>query len=317
MKWVTYRSRSADGSPAPDVDRVGLLIDGEIRSLAVGTRLIDLLGDDGSRLRAAADEARRSPASVEDVTAVRLRPPIPSPPAIRDFFAFEQHALSGLKALGMELDPGWYEVPIFYFTNSNAVVGDGDVVTFAGNAHELDFELELGVVVGKPGRNLDPAEAESHIAGFCIFNDWSARDLQHFEQHITPIGPSKGKDFANGLGPCLVTPDEFVDRRKGKTYDLTMTASVNGKQYGRANLSDIYWGFGEMIAYASREAEVLPGDVIGSGTCPEGCIMELSTTHGSEQYPWLRPGDEVVLEVEGIGSMRNVVAQGGPPKPLR
>jgi 2-keto-4-pentenoate hydratase/2-oxohepta-3-ene-1,7-dioic acid hydratase in catechol pathway len=317
MKWVTYRSQGEEDLAADETDRVGLLVDGEVRSLEAGTRLIDLLGDDGTRLRAAADRARNSPMSVEPVEGIRLRPPIPSPPSIRDFFAFEQHAKSGIKALGMELDPGWYEIPIFYFTNSNAVVGDGDVVTFAGNTQEMDFELELGVVVGKAGKNLDPIQAESHIAGFCIFNDWSARDLQHWEQHITPIGPSKGKDFANGLGPCLVTADEFEDRRKGKSYDLTMTASVNGREYGRASLADIFWGFGEMISYASREAYVLPGDIIGSGTCPQGCIMELSTTHGLESFPWLVPGDEVVLEVEGIGAMRNVVAQGPAPKPLR
>ena len=317
MKWVTYRSQGDEGSSAADVDRVGLLVDGEVRGLAAGTRLIDLLGDDGSRLRAAGDEARRSPASVEAIEAVRLRAPIPSPPTIRDFFAFEQHAISGLKVLGLDLDPGWYEIPVFYFTNPNAVIGDGDVVTFPGNSVELDFEFEIGAVVGRAGKNLDPDEAESHIAGLCIFNDWSARDLQHKEQHITPIGPSKGKDFANGLGPCLVTMDELEGRRKGKSYDLTLTASVNGREYGRASLADVYWGFGEMISYASREAPVLPGDVIGSGTCPRGCIMELSTTDGLDTFPWLVPGDEVVLEAEGIGIMRNVIAQGGTPKPLR
>jgi 2-keto-4-pentenoate hydratase/2-oxohepta-3-ene-1,7-dioic acid hydratase in catechol pathway len=317
MKWVTYQSRRHGTTADAGVDRVGLVIDGEIRALEVGTRLIDLLGDDGERLRAAGEQAQRSPTDVEMVEDVRIRPPIPSPPTIRDFFAFEQHALSGLKALGLDISPGWYEIPVFYFTNPNSVIGHDDEVTFPGNAHEMDFELEVGAVIGKPGINLDPKEAESHIAGFCIFNDWSARDLQHKEMRITPIGPSKGKDFANGFGPCLVTPDEIADRRKGVSYDLTMTASVNGQEYGQGSLADIFWGFGEMISYASREAPVLPGDIIGSGTCARGCIMELSGTHGSDKFPWLKAGDEVVLDVEGIGTMRNVVTQGLAPKPLR
>jgi 2-keto-4-pentenoate hydratase/2-oxohepta-3-ene-1,7-dioic acid hydratase in catechol pathway len=127
----------------------------------------------------------------------------------------------------------------------------------------------------------------------------------------------KGKDFATSVGPRLVTPDELEPRRSGRAYDLTMCASVNGRELSRASLADIYWSFGEMLAYASRGTELRPGDVIGSGTCGTGCILELATVHGAEAYPWLQPGDEVVLEVEALGRLANRVVAGTEPVPLR
>jgi 2-keto-4-pentenoate hydratase/2-oxohepta-3-ene-1,7-dioic acid hydratase in catechol pathway len=147
-------------------------------------------------------------------------------------------------------------------------------------------------------------------------NDWSARDLQVREMKLS-MGPVKGKDFATTLGPVMVTPDELEPYRMGRAYDLAMTASVNGKEYSRASLADIYWTFGEMLAYASRGTTLVPGDVIGSGTCGTGCILELSMVHGQEAYPWLQPGDEVVLEVEHLGRLANRVVEGRPLKPLR
>lgn len=154
------------------------------------------------------------------------------------------------------------------------------------------------------------------IAGFTIMNDWSARDIQQREMRLL-LGPAKGKDFATSLGPFLVTVDEIALYRKGQAYDLTMTAKVNGKEYSRASLADIYWSFGEMIAYASRGARVEAGDVIGSGTCGTGCIFELSLRHGEAAYPWLKPGDEVELSIEHLGTIRNRVVEGPPLRPLR
>ena len=166
------------------------------------------------------------------------------------------------------------------------------------------------------GSDLDPGSAERHIAGFAVMNDWSARDLQRREMKLS-LGPAKGKDFATSLGPFLVTPDELEPYRKGRAFDLAMTASVNGVEYSRASLADIYWSFGEMLAYASRGTTLVPGDVIGSGTCGTGCILELSLVHGEEAYPWLKPGDEVVLEVERLGRLPNRVTEGRPLEPLR
>ena len=142
-------------------------------------------------------------------------------------------------------------------------------------------------------------------------NDWSARDLQRREMRLS-LGPAKGKDFATTLGPFLVTPDELEPFREGEAYDLAMTATVNGKEYSRASLAEIYWSFGEMLAYASRGTRVVPGDVIGSGTCGTGCILELSLVHGEQAYPWLSPGDHVALEVEHLGRVVNRVVEGKP-----
>jgi len=172
------------------------------------------------------------------------------------------------------------------------------------------------VIVGRGGSDLTPQQAEQSIAGFCVMNDWSARDVQRREMKLS-MGPVKGKDFATTLGPMLVTPDEISDARSGRAYDLTMTATVNGREYSRASLAEIFWSFGEMISYASRGTRVEPGDVIGSGTCGTGCILELALVHGGDAYPWLQPGDEVVLTVDRLGSLRNRVVAGSPLRELR
>jgi len=312
MRLVTYRSPSDR-----DSDRVGLVVDGSVHGLARGVRLIDLLGDDGSRLAEAGEEARRSPAEVRPLAEVRFRPPIPVPPSIRDFSSFLDHYRAGIVAIGKKFDDSWYEKPVFYFGNPAAVVGDGETVRVPGNSRRMDYELEVCAIVGRDGIDLDPAEAEKHIAGYSILNDWSARDVQSDEMARAPIGPAKGKDFANGLGPFLVTPDELEDVRKDKGFDLVMRAAVNGREYSLGNWASVYWSFGEMLAYASRNTKLVPGDVIGAGTCGTGCILELAATHGEERYPWLRDGDEVVLEIERLGRLRNRVTWGPQPKPLR
>jgi fumarylacetoacetate (FAA) hydrolase len=171
--------------------------------------------------------------------------------------------------------------------------------------NELDFELELACVIGRAGRDIPVAGAESHVAGYTIMNDWSARDVQRQEMSVG-LGPAKGKDFATSLGPTLVTPDELADRRRPDgRYDLTMIARVNGEEVGRGNAGDIHWTFAQMIERASRDVELQPGDVIGSGTVGGGCLLEL----GQEIHPWLEPDDEVELEIERIGRLRNRVGE--------
>ncbi len=309
MRWATFRQGSG-------VDRVGLVIDGRILALRPGTRLIDLLGDEGERLAAAAERATREPAEVMSLEDVSLLPPVPRPPSVRDFYAFEQHVRTARQRRGLEMEPDWYELPVFYFSNPVALVGDRAEVAVPPGSQELDFELEVAAVVGMGGSDLSPKEAERHIAGYCVMNDWSARDIQRREMKLS-MGPVKGKDFATSLGPTLVTPDELEPFRSASAFDLTMRAVVNGREYSRASLADIYWSFGEMLAYASRGTTVLPGDVVGSGTCGTGCILELSLVHGSEAYPWLKPGDEVLLEVERLGRLTNRVVEGRPLLPLR
>ncbi|SFK73461.1 fumarylacetoacetate hydrolase family protein [Geodermatophilus ruber] len=310
MRWVTYRSAAAGG------ERVGLVEDGQIHGLRAPDRLLDLLGDDGERMAGAAEEARRDPLEVVDLDEAVLRAPVPVPPSIRDFMAFEAHVRNARKSMDADLDPEWYHDPVFYFTNPAAVLGSGDDVPISPGCTWFDYELELGVVVGRGGADLDPAEAEEHIAGYFIFCDWSARDLQLKEMR-QGLGPAKGKDGASTLGPMLVTPDELAPHRKGNGFDLQAGVTVNGRTYTKTTLGEQYWSFGEMLAYASRGTRLVPGDVIGSGTVGTGCILELSVLHGIEEYPWLRPGDEVVLSVELLGDLRARIVEGAPLRPLR
>ena len=298
MRWATF---VAPDSPA---ERVGVVVEDRIHALPVGLGLVDLLPE----LAEAGRSALASPHEVVPLEEVRLRPPISRPASIRDFYAFEEHVRTARAGRGLDVDPDWYELPVFYFSNPAAVIGPGDPVAAAPGSTELDYELEVAAVVGREGRDLDPAEAEALIAGFVVMNDWSARDLQRREMR-QGLGPAKGKDFATGLGPFLVTPDELEGRRAGNAYDLTMTASVNGAEWSRGRLADIHWSFGDMLAYASRGTKLVPGDVVGSGTCGTGCILELSLTHGSETFPYLRPGDRVELSVEGLGTLANPVVE--------
>jgi 2-keto-4-pentenoate hydratase/2-oxohepta-3-ene-1,7-dioic acid hydratase in catechol pathway len=309
MRWASFRD--VDGG-----ERAGVVADGAVHALAPGVRLIDLLGRPEGSLSAEGERALATPVETLPLDAVTLLAPVPRPPSVRDFYAFEQHVRTARQRRGLEMDPDWYELPVFYFSNPAAIRGPFDDVPYPPGSAQLDFELEVAAVVGREGADLDPEEAEGHIAGFCVMNDWSARDVQRREMKLS-MGPVKGKDFATTFGPVLVTPDELEPFRRERAFDLTMRAEVNGKEYSRASLADIYWSFGEMLSYASRGTRILPGDVIGSGTCGTGCILELSLVHGEEAYPWLRPGDEVVLEVEQLGRIANRVVEGPLLKALR
>ncbi len=310
MRWVTF-TESKD-SP----ERTGMLVNGRIHACGPGITLLSLIGDDGTLLAAEGDALHRDPHDVFELDAVQARAPIPNPPTVRDFYAFEQHVRTARQRRGLEMDPDWYELPVFYFSNPYAVGGPDVDVAIPPGCAEMDYELEVAAVVGMGGADLDPDNAQRGIAGYCVMNDWSARDIQRREMKLS-MGPVKGKDFATSIGPVFVTPDELEDKRRDKSYDLEMTAAVNGVEYSRASLADIFWSFGEMIAYASRGTRVEPGDVIGSGTCGTGCILELSLVHGSDRYPWLQPGDVVELSVEGLGKLRNRVVAGAALRPLR
>ena len=309
MRWVTYIS------PAVGTDRPGLVRDDVIHGLQEPEALRDLLGDEAT-MRAAAERAVSSPLEIVPFPSARLRAPVPVPPSIRDFMAFESHVANSRRRLGQEVDPDWYELPVFYFTNPAAVCGPHDDVAVSPGSSQFDYELEIAAVVGRPGTNLSPDRAESHIAGYTVMCDWSARDLQMREMRQL-LGPAKGKDSATSLGPVLVTPDELESRRRGHAYDLEMTASVNGVPYSRGNLADLHWSFGQMLAYASRGTRVETGDVLGSGTVGTGCILELSGLHGVERFPWLRRGDEVRLDVEQLGAITTTIIEGASVVPLK
>lgn len=230
-------------------------------------------------------------------------PPIVRPRSFRDFYAFEAHVKTARARRGLEVPAAWYELPVFYFSNSNALIGHEAPVFAPAGSRELDYELELGVVIGRGGRDIPVEQAWSHVAGFTILNDWSARDLQRQEMTVG-LGPAKGKDFATAAGPWLVTRDEFADRIEGERLTLEMTARVNGRELSRGNVASLHHSIPRLVAQASRDAELFPGELIGTGTVGTGCILELGPEHTGG---WLKPGDVVELEIERLGILKNTI----------
>jgi len=237
-----------------------------------------------------------------DAASLRFLPPVGRPPTIRDFYAFEEHVRNARARRGLSVPPEWYEFPAFYFSNPGSVVGHLAPVRRPAWTRALDYELEIACIIGARARDVAEEDWESVVAGFTILNDWSARDVQRKEMAIG-LGPAKAKDFATSLGPVLVTLEEVTHRRQGDRFDLAMEARVNGVTLSRSNARDMHYSFGQMIARASQEVYLLPGDVIGSGTAGGGCILEL----GPEVHRWLEPGDEVILEIECLGILTNTI----------
>jgi fumarylacetoacetate (FAA) hydrolase len=233
--------------------------------------------------------------------------PAPFPvTSLRDFYAFEQHVKTCRGHRGLEMVPQWYQVPVFYFSNAGAIIGNGDPVWAPRDSSALDYELELACVVATTARDL-PADdsALECLAGFTIMNDWSARDIQRDEMAVG-LGPSKSKDFATTIGPRIVPLDELHDSYRDGRLHLEMTATVKGKEYSRGNSGSMYWTWPQILAHASRDTELRPGDVIGSGTVGSGCILELTP---DAVGGWLRPGDVVELTIERLGTLRNNVVE--------
>jgi fumarylacetoacetate (FAA) hydrolase len=229
-----------------------------------------------------------------------LHPPVARPPSVRDFYAFEAHVKNARARRGLPVPPEWYEFPAFYFSNPGAMVGHGSDVKKPTWTDALDYELEIACVIAVRVRDVGSETWKAAVAGFTILNDWSARDVQRKEMAVG-LGPAKGKDFATSLGPALVTLDELEPRWDGKRHDLAMEARVNGRVLSRGNARDLHYTFGQIIARASQDVYLFPGDVIGSGTVGNGCLLEL----GPETHPWLQPGDEVTLSIDGLGSLTN------------
>jgi fumarylacetoacetate (FAA) hydrolase len=314
MRLVTYRHQQHGRTAAAGVvqgDRVlsAARLLGETGAIELqallerGPEALAALAGAADRFAAAHRDSTHLPQEVAAPSwEVELLAPLPCPRSLRDFYAFEQHVVSAYRTRGREVPPAWYEVPVFYFGHAGAIVGPNAAVRKPAATNELDFELELACVIGKPGRDIPADQAFDHVAGYTVMNDWSARDLQRQEMSVG-LGPAKGKDFATSLGPYLVTPDELADRFDGARHDLTMIARIDGEEVGRGNAGTIHWTFARMIERASQDVELLPGDVIGSGTVGGGCLLEL----GEEVHPWLQPGDEVELEIERLGRLRNVV----------
>ncbi len=246
-----------------------------------------------------------------------LLAPVPHPTSCRDGYAFRQHVAAARRNRKVEMIAEFDEYPIFYFTNHNAVQGPGDIDCMPDHFEKLDFELEAAIVVGKKGRNITAAEADSYIAGYLIMNDMSARTLQMEEMKLN-LGPAKGKDFSTVIGPYLVTPDELEPYRipakpghTGHNYNLNMKCWVNGIQVSEGNMGDMDWTFAEILERCAYGVDILPGDVIGSGTVGTGCFLELNGTgllnDPNYKVQWLQPGDVVEMEITGLGRLSNTI----------
>ncbi len=257
-----------------------------------------------------------NPHLLEDLT---LLAPVPHPVSCRDAYAFREHVETARLNRNKEMIPEFDQFPVFYFTNANSVQGPGIIYCMPDHMEKLDFELEVAAVIGKEGRNIRAEDADEHIAGFCIMNDLSARQLQSEEMKLN-LGPAKGKDFATTIGPWLVTPDELKEYltnpkadHKGANYALTMTAKVNEEQVSQGSMADMEWTFAEIIERCSYGVDLFPGEIIGSGTVGTGCFLELNGTakrkNPNYQPRWLQDGDVVELEVGGLGALQNTVLQ--------
>ncbi len=273
MRVVTFRDPSG-------AHRVGLLDGGSVRALRAAT-MIDWL----------AGEGHEPDGGIWPLTEAALLAPVPRPPSVRDFYAFEGHVAAGWRRREQPIPEFWYEEPVFYFSNPASIVGPGEPVRRPDATRMLDFELEIAAVIGRDGQ----------IAGFTLLNDWSARDVQRREMTVL-LGPAKGKDFATSLGPWIATPDELPYR--DGVLDIEAWVAVNGEEVGRARTAAMHYTWDRIVERAARDTRLVPGDVIGSGTLDRGCLLELGPLEGGR---WIEPGDVVTVAAEGLGELTATV----------
>jgi fumarylacetoacetate (FAA) hydrolase len=322
MKLVTYLK---DGH-----DNLGLVVDGKIYAMdslnndLPNTMAMFLNYWDELMPMALIAEQRIREGFVRNVMALDLADaeifaPVPNPTSCRDGYAFRQHVASARRNRKVDMIPEFDQYPIFYFTNHNSIQGPGDIVCMPDHFLKLDFELEAAIVISKPGRNIKAADADEYIGGLMIMNDMSARTLQ-MEEMLLNLGPAKGKDFSTVIGPMLVTLDELEqyevpckDGHTGKAWNLGMKCRVNGKQVSEGNLADMDWTFAEIIERCSYGVNLMPGDVIGSGTVGTGCFLELNGTgllNDPDFVPqWLQEGDTVEMEIDALGKLSNTIVK--------
>lgn len=313
------------------MERMGLWVDGRIYDLGKTagllsekqySNILDFLEDcekameAGHRVAQAIKEGK-----IEDFEQnINLLAPVPHPRSLRDAYAFRQHVETARKNRNLGMIPEFDLFPVFYFSNHNAIFGEGGITVEADQFERLDFELEAAIVIGRGGKNIKAKDAGRHAAGYMIMNDFSARKMQMEEMKLN-LGPAKGKDFATALGPQLVTPDELADFRleddPAGRHDMAMRAYHNGELVSEGNLKDMNWSFAEIIERCSYGVELYPGDVIGSGTVGTGCFLEINGTKSreaeskGEKYEpvWLKEGDLIELEITGLGRLKNLIAK--------
>lgn len=302
MKLVTFKNKSGQ-------TRSGWLngdgvVDMQLADAQLPTDMLSFI-DEHERFFALIEEKGLKNLSAHyQLSEVQLLAPLPNPRSFRDYIGFEQHMLNASKTFGHTVGEAWYEMPIFYFTNHHAIYGPNDDIKRPAKETRLDIELEMAVIIGKKGKNISTAEANDYIFGYTVFNDWTARAIQRREMEV-PLGPHKGKDFANAIGPCIVTKDEMEQYRvENDRFDLAMTVRINGASICEGNYQTVHWTFPQMIERASEnDVTLMPGEILGSGTVGWGSLIE---NNFSVHRP-LEPGDVVELEIQGIGILRNQV----------
>lgn len=325
MKLVTYKNKNGIST--------GIFFDnmiydlkscGSKLSMKLPSNMLELLQGEESVMEEAhkLNEAimNRDIESNISFSDVILLAPIPNPPSCRDAYAFRQHVATARRNRGVPMIEEFDQYPIFYFTNHNAIFGEGDILVENDHLQKLDFELEAAVIIGKRGKNISSKDADKYIAGYTIMNDFSARVLQMEEMKLN-LGPAKGKDFATAIGPWLVTTDELNEYKiktdYGDKYDLEMKAFHNGNQISHGSMKDMNWTFAEIIERCSYGTEIYPGDVIGSGTVGTGCYLELNGTwaleakerNGEHNQIWLQDGDRIDLAIAGLGILKNKIVK--------
>ena len=317
MKLVSYKTE--------DREHLGIYVNGHIYNLNSCHKLIpDNMNEflwGGDELMDRAMRVNENIASgkteAKEELFFELIAPVPHPTSCLDGYAFRQHVATARRNRGAEMIAAFDQYPIFYFTNHNAVQGAGEIECMPDHFQKLDFELEVAVALNKKARNIKASQADSLIAGYMIMNDVSARTLQ-MEEMLLNLGPAKGKDFSTVIGPWLVTPDELENYKvapkpghTGNSYKLEMTCAVNGKQVSKGNMADMDWTFAEIIERCAYGCDLLPGDVIGSGTVGTGCFLELNGTallnDPNYKAQWLQPNDLVEMEITGLGMLGNII----------
>lgn len=273
MRLVTFRDPAG-------AERVGEL-DGEVIHHLAAPTMIDWLAGRG----------RERTSANWPLDAVPIGAPVPEPPSVRDFYAFEGHVAAGWRRRERPIPDYWYEDPVFYFSNPASILGPGDPVRRPASTRMLDFELEIAAVIGAGGT----------IAGFTLMNDWSARDVQRREMAVM-LGPAKGKDFATSLGPWIVTPDELPYR--DGVLAVEAWAEVNGREVGRGRADAMHFTWDRLVEHAARDTRLRPGDILGSGTLDRGCLLELGPLDGER---WIEPGDTVTVAAKGLGALSATV----------
>jgi 2-keto-4-pentenoate hydratase/2-oxohepta-3-ene-1,7-dioic acid hydratase in catechol pathway len=307
MKFVTFKNKKGEV-------KAGWLKDDGVTDMQLASNgslpgnMLDFIDNNETYFPIIKERALEDAEATYSLKEVKLLPPLPNPRSFRDYISFEQHLLNATSRFGHSIAGEWYEMPIFYFTNHQAIYGPNDEIPKPAKETKLDYELEMACIIGKKGKNIKAEEADAYIFGYTVFNDWTARAIQGAEMKVH-LGPAKGKDFANAIGPCIVTKDEMnrYMQHNGR-FNVRMTSKINGQLICDGNFNTIYYTFGQMIERASENNVTLfPGDILGSGTVGWGSLIET----GGEAHRFLEPGDVVEFEIEGIGVLKNTVACSG------